>query len=185
MPFDVRKPKDHEWGTCLCIYCVHPQLKMDSVSYLKLMTHKNLDVLPYAEFESVITSLNDLKNSEKGHIYVVYNGWQKLEQQKKTKSGKKCAKVTRKVPCSAKFSKFIDLLIADITHTLTPCTHAVQGIHKCQNVCQQPSYILFHYPHRLGRECSFKAGRQERRRVHIWSKFVTSLTHTCIVIIGY
>ena len=37
VPFNVIKPKANDWGICLCVYCLNPELKVEALSDLKIL----------------------------------------------------------------------------------------------------------------------------------------------------
>ena len=62
VPFNICKPKENEWGTCLCIYCVNPQLKLDRLTHLKLIPHvMDLETIDYEIIPDLISEIEEHK----------------------------------------------------------------------------------------------------------------------------
>ena len=40
VPCYVVKPRDQDWGTCLCMYCTNPQLKLERFISLKIIDNQ-------------------------------------------------------------------------------------------------------------------------------------------------
>ena len=43
MPFNIRKPKVNDWGTCLCSYCLNPEFKVETLNGLSLLLQVSLE----------------------------------------------------------------------------------------------------------------------------------------------
>ena len=67
VPSFVRKPKYNEWGTCLCICCANPQLKVDKLCHLKVIPYTDLETIDYEDLPDLIDQLKALKKYPHAH----------------------------------------------------------------------------------------------------------------------
>ncbi|CAF5010042.1 unnamed protein product, partial [Rotaria sp. Silwood1] len=84
VPSFIVKPKVDGWGTCLCICCLNPQIKLDKLNQLvstKPIIKQLLNSMP--------VDLNELKGE---NFSVTYNEWQKI------KTPGSSSTVSKKVP---------------------------------------------------------------------------------------
>ena len=88
--FNVIKPKANDWGICLCVYCLNPELKVEALSDLK--------ILPPISLEENITNEEGLQNiiSQLDFLSIVFQEWCKIESQLEG------SKISRKISCSEK-----------------------------------------------------------------------------------
>ena len=113
VPFDVQKPRDQDWGTCLCMYCLNPQLKVHKLIQLKYIENVDVEMLDSDDFDPLIEKIDGLKQRE-GEKDIEYCEWRKIENPKINKSGKKGNKISRKVVDNNSFGTFIKLLVAEL-----------------------------------------------------------------------
>ena len=95
VPSYIAKPRDQDWGTCLCILCINPQLKLERLTALKLINYVDFESISDDQFTSLLLQLNVLqeKNNQED---IAYSEWQKIPNPKPTKTGKKENKIPRR-----------------------------------------------------------------------------------------
>ena len=65
VPFDVKKPRDQDWGTCLCMYCLNPQLKVHKLIQLNYIENVDIKMLDNDDFDLLIEQIKGLKQKER------------------------------------------------------------------------------------------------------------------------
>jgi hypothetical protein len=86
-PFVV-KPKVDDWGTCLCITCLNPQMKLDKLNQLKstkpiikqLLNSMSVDLSEVLNDQQSTRQLKDALHQLKQEKFTLtYNEWQKVK----------------------------------------------------------------------------------------------------------
>lgn len=68
VPYYIRKPAAEDWGTCLCVTCLNPELKIDRLQRLEKIAAVNIEdaVSCSDKFDQLVEDLSNLKpDSEK------------------------------------------------------------------------------------------------------------------------
>ena len=126
VPFNVRKPSASDWGTCLCATCLNPELKLEKLPKLKKIEEglqENMDDEKFAKLIQNIESLQEIEKAVDTDVEeeITFPEWQKVENPKSKKKG---SKISRKVQSTLKMSRFIKLLVNELT-TLKDHLHRV------------------------------------------------------------
>lgn len=88
IPSFVVKPKVDDWGTCLCIDCINPQMKFDKLNQLKstksiikqMLNSIPIDLNEVLNNQQLNKQLKDcLRQLQCGKFNVTYNEWQKVK----------------------------------------------------------------------------------------------------------
>ena len=86
VPFDLIKPKAIDWGTCLCAYCLNPELKVEALNDLKILPPISLkenitneEGLQNISLLDSMSTMESSKSAEGGQI--VFREWCKIESQ--------------------------------------------------------------------------------------------------------
>ena len=114
VPFDVMKHKTNDWETCLCAYCLNPELKVEALNDLKILPPISVEEnITNEEGLQIITSqLDSLSTTESSKStegsQIVFQEWCKIESQSQG------LKISSKVTCSEKIPEFLKLLKNDI-----------------------------------------------------------------------
>ena len=114
IPFYVVRPKPNDWGMCLCMHCINPEIKREALANLTKDTSFHWeDGKSYKDMDGLVERTK-ATNTDKT---IMYNEWQSVEQER-TSSTKTCSrqtKVNKKVTVHKKVStlkkKFIEELL--------------------------------------------------------------------------
>ncbi len=110
IPSFIVKPKVDDWGTCLCIICVNPQMKFDKLNRLKstkpiikqLLNSMSVDLNEVLNNQQSTKQLKDALHQLKHEKFsLTYNEWQKLKM-----LGSASA-MSKKVPLVASIEDFV------------------------------------------------------------------------------
>ncbi|CAF4541901.1 unnamed protein product [Didymodactylos carnosus] len=116
IPPNIKKPNVNDWGTCLCMLCLNPQMKLEKLIRMNAIdsTDTNLhniikDDLKFEEF------LKKIKLLEKQKVTITYIEWQKEKQ-----VGCR-APVSKKKTCTDTMKIFVVKLIKEIDVNYAVC----------------------------------------------------------------
>lgn len=129
VPSFIVKPKVDDWGTCLCIICINPQIKLDKLNQLKSTKPiiKQLLNLMSADLNEVLNnqqSSKQLKDAlhqlELEQFILTYTEWQKV---KITGSS---STVSKKIPLVVTVQEFIKQFSLEIEVSFISFVYSVE-----------------------------------------------------------
>ena len=104
--FQRKKAYTNDWGTCLCSYCLNPELKVEALNGLNLLPPVSLeDDISEDKLSDFFGKLDSLMKSESETV-VTYQEWKKVENE----TSDKVSKISRKVLCVKHMSDFLKML---------------------------------------------------------------------------
>jgi hypothetical protein len=84
---NIKKPSVESWGTCLCIYCLNPQLKYEKLTQLKHPSVKKFMLGARADLSEMVKDEDVLRNFKlvllsfkSENFNVTYSEWQKQKK---------------------------------------------------------------------------------------------------------
>lgn len=78
--FYIKKASASDWGMCLCMTCLNPELKIQKLVFFKLISSINLETTIGNEnvFQDLLDKLRALKCGEKSNVKVNIVEWNKI-----------------------------------------------------------------------------------------------------------
>ena len=114
VPDNVVKPKPQDWGTCLCMPCLNPELKLEALKKFDSLSN-DLDVQMLVNNENEMELLKKrLTEADEEKISFLYWKKENTETSDDLDSTKGTGYMSRKKIATVKTTKFFDLFVADI-----------------------------------------------------------------------
>ena len=111
VPFYIKRANPLDWGTCMCEYCVNPELKFISLKNQKLLEGDFEEKTSEENIDNFIKEVGALKDETRPISFIA---WEKVENPLKPKTGKKANKLTRKVSHTLPLNGMIKLLLKEL-----------------------------------------------------------------------
>lgn len=114
VPANIVKPKPHEWGTCLCKYCLNPELKLEAVNNRYTGTAKLEGVRDAVDVKRMIATIQ--MNSKTDSDMIAYLEWTSEKTKNMTKQGlEKTSYLSKKTLKKLPMTMFLKELEADLS----------------------------------------------------------------------